>query len=104
MSAMVEQEPLRSRRSFTDEFKRDAVGLVIDEGRRVIDVARSLGVGEGTLGNWVRQARVDRGERAGLTTSEKAELAELRRENARLRMERDLLKRATAFWVKESGQ
>jgi transposase-like protein len=100
---MEEQRP-RSRRSFTDEFKRDAVALVIDEGRKVIDVARSLGVGEGTLGNWVRQARTDRGERAGLTTSEKAELAELRRENARLRMERDLLKRATAFWVKESGQ
>jgi transposase-like protein len=100
---MEEQRP-RSRRSFTDEFKRDAVALVIDEGRRVIDVARVLGVGEGTLGNWVRQARVDRGERAGLTTSERAELAELRKENARLRMERDLLKRATAFWVKESGQ
>lgn len=103
MSVMEEQRP-RSRRSFTDEFKRDAVALVIDEGRRVIDVARVLGVGEGTLGNWVRQARVDRGERAGLTTSERAELAELRKENARLRMERDLLKRATAFWVKESGQ
>ena len=103
MSVMEEQRP-RSRRSFTDEFKRDAVALVIDEGRRVIDVARSLGVGEGTLGNWVRQARVDRGERAGLTTSEKTELAELRKENARLRIERDLLKRATAFWVKESGQ
>jgi transposase len=104
MSVMEQQEPLRSRRSFSEEFKRDAVAMVIDEGRRVIDVARSLGVGEGTLGNWVRQARVDRGERSGLTTSEKAELAELRRENARLRMERDLLKRATAFWVKESGQ
>ncbi len=102
--SVMEQEPVRSRRSFTDEFKRDAVALVIDEGRRVIDVARSLGVGEGTLGNWVRQARVDRGERAGLTTSERTELAELRKENARLRMERDLLKRATAFWVKESGQ
>lgn len=102
--SVMEQETVRSRRSFTDEFKRDAVALVIDEGRRVIDVARSLGVGEGTLGNWVRQARIDRGERAGLTTSEKAELAELRKENARLRMERDLLKRATAFWVKESGQ
>ncbi len=102
--SVMEQEPVRSRRSFTDEFKRDAVALVIDEDRRVIDVARSLGVGEGTLGNWVRQARVDRGERAGLTTSEKTELAELRKENARLRMERDLLKRATAFWVKESGQ
>jgi transposase len=104
MSVMEQQEPVRSRRSFTDEFKRDAVALVVDEGRRVIDVARSLGVGEGTLGNCVRQARVDRGERAGLTTSEKAELAELRKENARLRMERDLLKRATAFWAKESGQ
>lgn len=102
--SVMEQEPVRSRRSFTDEFKRDAVALVIDEGRRVIDVGRSLGVGEGTLGNWVRQARVDRGDRAGVTTSEKAELAELRKENARLRMERDLLKRATAFWVKESGQ
>jgi transposase len=56
------------------------------------------------LGNWVRQSRIDRGERAGMTTTERAELAELRRENARLRMERDLLKRATAFWVKESGQ
>jgi len=100
----MEQEPVRTRRSFTDEFKRDAVALVIDEGRTVVDVARGLGVGEGTLGNWVRQARVDRGERAGVTTSERTELAELRKENARLRMERDLLKRATAFWVKESGQ
>jgi transposase-like protein len=100
----MEQEPTRTRRSFTDEFKRDAVALVIDEGRAVVDVARSLGVGEGTLGNWVRQARVDRGERAGVTSSERTELAELRKENARLRMERDLLKRATAFWVKESGQ
>ena len=104
MSVMEQQEPLRARRSFSDEFKRDAVALVIDEDRRVIDVARSLGVGEGTLGNWVRQARVDRGDRAGETTSEKDELAELRKENARLRMERDLLKRAPAFWVKESGQ
>ena len=102
--SVMEQEPVRSRRSFTDEFKRDAVALVIDEGRAVVDVARRLGVGEGTLGNWVRQVRVDRGERAGVTTSERTELAELRRENARLRMERDLLKRATAFWVKESGQ
>lgn len=53
-----------------------------DEGRPVVDVARSLGVGEGMLGNWVRRARVDRGERAGVTTSERSELAELRKENA----------------------
>ena len=102
--SVMEQEPARTRRSFTEEFKRDAVALVLDEGRKIVDVASSLGVGEGTLGNWVRQARVDRGERSGVTTSERTELSELRRENARLRMERDLLKRATAFWVKESGQ
>ena len=102
--SVMEETPGRTRRSFTDEFKRDAGALVLDEDRKIVDVARSLGVGEGTLGNWVGQARTDRGERAGLTTSEKAALAELRKENARLRMERDLLKRATAFWVKESGQ
>jgi transposase len=94
----------RSRRSFTDEFKRDAVAMVLDDGNKVVDVADRLGIGEGTLGNWVRQSRIDRGERAGVSTSERQELVELRRENARLRMERDLLKRATAFWVKESGQ
>ncbi len=101
--SVMEEQPI-TRRSFTDEFRRDAVAMVLDEGHSQVDVARRLGVNAGTLGNWVRQARVDRGERAGLTTSEKAELAELRKENARLRMERDLLKRATAFWVKESGQ
>lgn len=102
MSVMEERS--RSRRSSTDEFKRDAVAMVLDDGNKIVDVAERLGVGEGTLGNWVRQARVDRGERSGMSTSERQELVELRRENARLRMERDLLKRATAFWVKESGQ
>lgn len=102
--SMVDDQPVRSRRRFTQEFKRDAVAMVMAEGHRIVDVAERLGVGEGTLGNWVRQARVDSGERAGVTTSERQELVELRRENARLRMERDLLKRATAFWVKESGQ
>lgn len=101
MSVMEEQKP-RTRRSFTDEFKADAVAMVLDEHNKIVDVAERLGVGEGTLGTWVRQARVDRGERAGVSTSEREELVELRRENAWLRMERDLLKRATAFWVKES--
>ena len=102
--SVMDQESARTRRSFTEEFKADAVVLVLDEGRKIVDVAVSLGIGEGTLGNWVRQDRVDRGERAGMTTGERAELVELRRENARLRMERDLLKRATAFWGKEAGQ
>lgn len=101
--SVMEQQP-RTRRSFTPEFKRDAVSMVIDEGLSIAAAARRLGIGAGTLGSWVNQARVDAGDKAGVSTEERAELAELRKENARLRMERDLLKRATAFWVKESGQ
>ncbi len=100
---MMGQQP-RGRRSFTDEFKRDAMAMAIVDDRAIVDVADSLGIGDGALGNWVRQARIDAGDKAGVTTEEKAELVELRKENARLRMERDLLKRATAFWVKASGQ
>jgi transposase-like protein len=55
------------------------------------------------LGNWVRQERIDRGEAEGLTTEERTRLVELERENARLRMERDLLKRTVAFWVREQS-
>ena len=102
--SVVEEQPRRVRRSFTAEFKRDAVAMVLEQGRTIADVSRSLGIVESNLGNWVNQARIDRGERDGLTTEERAELVRLRRENAQLRMERELLKRATAFWVKESGQ
>jgi transposase len=87
---------------YSPEFRRDAVSLVLDEHRQIADVARSVGVNEGTLGNWCRLERVERGERAGLTLDERGELAELRAEVTRLRMERDLLKRSMAFWVKES--
>jgi len=66
-------------------------------------VGRSVGVNEGTLGNWVRLERIERGDRDGATTDERAELAELRAEVVQLRMERDLLKRSMAFWVKESS-
>jgi transposase len=97
-------ERKRTRRKFTDEFKRDAVELVRTSGRPIKQVAAELGVYDSTLGNWVKQDRIDRGEREGLTTDERARLRELERENARLRMERDLLKRATAFWVRESNQ
>ena len=104
MAIMEKKDTPRARRSFPDEFKTDAVAMVLDDGRKIVDVADAIGVGEGTLGNWVRLGRIERGERAGLTRDDRCELVELRKENARLRMERDLLKRATAFWVKESGQ
>ena len=96
--------PGRTRRRFTKDFKADAVALVLDGDLTVAQVARDLGVGEGSLGNWVRQARIDRGDRPGLTTAERTELAQLRRENAKLRKERELLKRATAVRVKDLRQ
>jgi transposase len=87
---------------YPPEFQRDAVAMVLDEGRSIADVARSIGVVEGTLGNWVAKARREREADTGLSVDERVELAELRRETAQLRMERDLLKRSLAFWVKES--
>lgn len=88
---------------FPPEFRRDAVAMVLDESRSIADVARAVGVNAGTLGNWVGQERIERGDREGLTVDERADLAELRAENAQLRMERDLLKRSLAFWIKETS-
>ena len=94
----------RPRRKFSDEFKRDAVGIVRDSGKPIAQVADELGIYDSTLGNWVKRDRIDRGERDGLTSDERDEMSELRRDNARLRMERELLKRAVAFWVRESNE
>ncbi len=101
---MEEQKTQRTRRKFSDEFKRDAVEIVRSSDKSIAEVARELGVYDSSLGNWVKQDQVDRGEREGLSSDEQTELVELRRENARLRMERELLKRAVAFWVRESDE
>jgi transposase len=93
----------RRRRQFTEEFKRDAVDLVRSTGRPIAQIAHELGIYDSTLGNWVRQDRGDRGEGEGLTSDERARLGQLEAENSRLRMERDLLKRTVAFWVKETS-
>jgi transposase len=93
----------RVRRRFTNEFKRDAVELVRTTGRPIAEIARELGIYDSTLGNWVRQDSIDHGEREGLTSQDRARLRELEAENAKLRMERDLLKRTVAFWVKETS-
>jgi transposase len=77
--------------------------MVLDENRAIAEVGRAIGVNPGTLGNWVAVERVERGERTGLTADDRAELAELRAEAKQLRMERDLLKRSLAFWVKETS-
>lgn len=94
----------RVRRSFTEEFKAGAVRLVLDEGKSISQVGRDLDVAQSVIGNWVKQARADRSNgKTGLTTEERAELTRLRREVKDLRQQRDILKKAAAFFAKESG-
>ena len=94
----------RPRRKFSDEFKRDAVDLVLTTGRPVAEVAAELGIYDSTLGNWVRHHQERQQAGSDVSPDERARLKELEAENAKLRMERDLLKRTVAFWVKESPQ
>jgi transposase len=86
-----------TRRHFTQEYKDQAVSLVLDSGRSIAEVARSIGVHEMTLGKWVKNAR-DSGRTSGkdLSENERVELERLRRENAILRMERDFAKKVAA--------
>jgi transposase len=106
MPAMSEEvsASARRRRTYPKEFRRDAAALVIDQQRSIAEVTRELGVVEQTLGNWVRQERIDRGMREGTTTEMREENVRLRREVKRLTVERDLLKRSVAFWVKEQDR
>lgn len=97
--------PRRNRRHYSHEQKSDAVNLVRKVGN-LSQVARDLDLTESSLRNWVKQAEVDegRGPEGALTTEEKKELQQLRRENRTLRMERDFLKKAAAFFAKDSDQ
>jgi transposase len=93
----------RTRPAYPDDFRREAVEL-LRAGRTPRELAASLGVSEQTLRNWRRQDQIDRHERDdGVSSDEREELARLRRENARLVQERDLLKRAAAFFAAENG-
>jgi transposase len=94
----------RARRQFTDEFKAGAVRLVLDEGKTVAQVARDLDLTPSALSGWVKQARADRsGGKTGATSEERAELAALRKELRVVKMERDILGKAVAFFAKENA-
>jgi transposase len=95
----------RPKRSFSDEFKAGAVRLVLEEGKTVPQVARDLDLIQSVLRLWVERARADRGKgKPGVLTSvEKEELSRLRKENRELRMEREILKKAAAFFAKENS-
>ena len=98
----MEARGARERRSFTAAYKAEVVALCRQPGATVGKVARDLDLTETAVRRWVQQAEVDRGERKGLTTTEREELSHLRRENRLLREERDILKRAMAFFARET--
>lgn len=94
----------RSRRKFTAEFKAATVELVRKGGKSIGEIAKDLELTESALRYWVKQAAVDAGggETGALTTDERKELERLRRENKVLQMEREILRKATAFFAKET--
>jgi transposase len=93
----------KARQKYTESYKAEAVELVANSGRPIAEIARDLGVNEGTLGNWVNMAK-KRGEIKDkpLDIGERAELKELRDENRRLKMEREILKKAAAWFASQS--
>jgi transposase len=101
METMERKKP-RARRSFTPEFKAEIVECCQRGDRTVGQVARDFDLTETAVRAWVRQAETDAGDRPGLTSDERAELTALRRENRRLQQDVDILKRATAFFAKET--
>ena len=93
----------RARRQFTEEFMAGAVRLVVDEGKTIGTVARELDLTPSSLANWVRHAQADRSKgRTGLTTAEREEIARLRKELRIVQEEREILKKAAAFFAKQS--
>lgn len=88
---------------YSEQFRREAVELAKTTDKTRAKIAADLGITRDTLRRWIRQTQVDSGEREGLTTDEKAELAQLRRDNRRLTQEREILKKAAAFFATESG-
>ncbi len=101
METVAKKKP-RRRRSFTPEFKREIVEACKRGDRSIGQVARDFDLTETAVREWVRQDDIDGGRRDGLTTAEREELSQLRRENRRLREDVEILKRATAFFAKET--
>jgi transposase len=94
----------RTRPPYPPQFRAEAVKLVQTSGKSLKEISTDLGVSVESLRNWVKQAEIDEGQRDGLTTAERDELRRLRRENRILREEREILKKAAAFFAKETNR
>ena len=95
----------RTRPPYPEEFRREAIELARISSKSQRQIAEDLGISDVTLRNWIKQAERDAGQRPdGLSTDEREELARLRRENQTLRMERAILKKAAAFFARETGE
>jgi transposase len=105
MPLEVHMAKQRKRRSFSPEYKAEVVQYILDSGKTVGQVCREMDLTETAVRRWVEQARIDRDDSPDgpITTSEREELRRLRRENKQLRMEREILKKATAFFAKENS-
>ena len=89
-------------RPYPKEFREGALQLVREGDRSIVQIAHDLGIAESCLRRWIKQAELDRGERDdGLSTSEREELRRLRRENSRLKQEKEILRKAAAFFARE---
>ena len=91
-----------ARRKYDPEFREGAVRIVRETGKPIAEVARDLGIHAGTLGNWLNKDRLARGEKTDPASVDADYVRKLERENAELRMERDVLKRSVVLWVKEA--
>ena len=97
---------MNRRKKYTSEFKRDAVRLVTEQGYKQTEAARNLGIDRGMLGRWIKELQSDEGEAFrgnGKQTADQEELRRLRTENKQLKLEREILKKAAAFFAKESS-
>ena len=93
----------KTRRKYTDEFKNEAVKLVTEQGYKITEAARNLGIHDGVLRRWIKERSPETSHSSTSMVKLQAELKQVKRENERLRMEREILKKAAAFFAKESA-